>query len=319
MTRTSARWSALGTYVFLATDDPAALDDAEAIARSVLADVDRTCSRFRGDSDLTRANARAGRWVEVDPLLAAATRVALEAAAETAGLVDPCLGLTLVSLGYDADMEQVRNRRTPARLLPVRPRADAWREVEVDPAGALRVPEGVALDLGATAKAWASDLVARTVAELLDCHLVVSLGGDVRVGGPGNALPGWPVRVTEQPDDERGETVLLVAGGLATSSTRARRWRTGDLVHHHLLDPRTGWPVPETWRTATAAGGTCVAANTAATAALVLGPRAPAWLDSHGVPSRLVAADGHVVRLGSWPEPAGTTVPPPLTPLGRPR
>ena len=317
MPRTHARWDALGTYAFLATGDPRQLDRAERMARDVLAEVDRSCSRFRPDSDLSRANRRAGRWVRVDPLLVAATAVALEAARETDGLVDPCLGRALVSLGYDADLDVVRRREPGVSRFPLRPRPDAWREVQVDPEGAVRVPAGCALDLGATAKAWASDLVARAVADTLGEPVVVSLGGDVRVDGAGSeASPGWPVLVTERPGDDAGaEVVQLGGGGLATSSTLARRWRDDGRVHHHVLDPRTGWPVPEVWRTVTATGATCVAANAASTAALVLGERAVPWLEARGVSARLVAADGLVARLGLWPGAAPAA---PVVPLGNP-
>lgn len=300
--RTFARWHALGTYAFVATDDPHRLDQAERVARDVLAELDRTCSRFRADSDLSRANRRAGRWVQVGPMLAAATAVALEAAEDTDGLVDPCLGRVLVSLGYDADLAVVHQRKHQVPRLPVRHRPDAWREVQVDLAGGLFVPAGAALDLGATAKAWASDLVARVIVEELGCQVVVSLGGDVRVDGPGGACDGWPVVVTERPGDEEStETVHLGSGGLATSSTLARRWRSGGQVRHHVVDPRTGWPVEEVWRTVTTTGPTCTAANTASTAALVLGERALPWLASRGITARLVAADGSVRRTGAWP------------------
>ena len=109
-TPTSTRWELWSSYAFLATDEPRHLAAAEAVARRVLAEVDRTCSRFRDDSDLSRANARPGRWVEVDPVLVAATRVALEAARVSAGLVDPCLGRRLTALGYDADLAVLRAR-----------------------------------------------------------------------------------------------------------------------------------------------------------------------------------------------------------------
>ena len=49
------------------------------------------------------------------------------------------------------------------------------------------------------------------------------------------------------------------------------------------------------------AAGTCVDANTASTAAVILGPGAVGWLDRQGLPARLVAADGQVVVVGGWP------------------
>ena len=302
--RTPARalaWEALGTYVHLATGDPEDLVGAGAIAAEVLDHVDRACSRFRDDSDLSRVNAHPGEWVAVDPLLVAATTVALQAADMTDGLVDPCLGRSLVALGYDLTMSAVRARdpRTFEVMAAVAPRPAAWREVRVDPAGALRIPADCALDLGATAKAWAADLVAAAVVDTLGGRVLVSLGGDLRIdGAPGDP---WPVRVTEVPDEATGETITLSGGGLATSSTRARRWRTGDVEQHHLLDPRTGRPVTGRWRTVTATGPTSVAANVATTAALVLGDQAVAWLTDQQVTARLVAVDGSVTVVGDWP------------------
>jgi thiamine biosynthesis lipoprotein len=50
---------------------------------------------------------------------------------------------------------------------------------------------------------------------------------------------------------------------------------------------------------------TCVDANTAATAAIVMGAAAIQWLESTGLPARLVATDGSVARIGGWPELPG--------------
>ncbi|MDV3221497.1 FAD:protein FMN transferase [Intrasporangium sp.] len=316
---TDLRWSSLGTYVHLATSETAVLEEAGRLARDVLAAVDRTCSRFRPDSDLVRANGRAGTWVAVDPLLVAAVGVAVEAARETDGLVDPCLGRSLIHLGYDADLRVVQRRPDLPRATPapsLRPRA--WREIGLDPEGAIRVPEGCALDLGATGKAWASDLVAAAVVDRFGCHVIVSVGGDVRVDGPSDtAHAPWPVSITERPDADEATVVWLDGGGLATSGTTVRTWFSGGEANHHLLDPRTGRPVSGFWRTATATGRTCVAANTATTAALVLGADAVPWLDRRSVAARLVAADGSVRTVAGWPPDEAPTGRPPRPSLDR--
>ncbi len=293
---TYQRWSLWGTYAFLAVDDPALLPRARAIADGILDAVEGEVSRFRPGSDLSRANARAGSWTAAGPLLVAATRAALWAAESTDGLVDPCLGRALVSLGYDADLATVRRRTTWGTPSAV-PRLGAWRELEVRE-DAVRVPAGTALDLGATGKAWAADLVATTVAASLGGTAVVSLGGDVSVQG---ARATWPVQVSETPTGEG--PVVWVDGGLATSSTLVRRWRgpSGSVVHH-VVDPRTGCPAAEVHRTVTCGGADALAANTASTAALVLGTAAPDWLASRGVSARLVDAHGTVRTVGHWPE-----------------
>jgi thiamine biosynthesis lipoprotein len=313
----TATWRALGTYVHLSTSRETSLERALQIAIRLLDDVDRTCSRFRRDSDLVRANARAGSWTDVDPLLVQAVGAAIDAAAETDGLVDPTLGHAMAAIGYDRDIALVLAASTDPAAVPVPARVGAWREILLDPAGGVRVPAGCALDLGATAKAWAADLIVSSVAAESDSTVVISLGGDVAVAGndteDGDHTEdaedgGWPVAISETIDDrDRLEIVHLPYGGLATSSTAARAWVRGGVIRHHLLDPRTGEPTRGRWRTVTATGATCVAANTASTAAIVLGDKAVGWLAARDIPARLVDRNGLIVRTARWPEPEETS------------
>jgi thiamine biosynthesis lipoprotein len=182
-----------------------------------------------------------------------------------------------------------------------------WRQVRFDEQSRILVlPPGGRLDLGATAKAWAADRSAARLADVLGCGVLVSLGGDIAVAGetpPG----GWRVRVqdvTGRPEDRPPGPSAVVAirdGGLATSSTTARRWRRGGDVLHHILDPRTGLPAPPCWRTVSVAAASCADANTASTAAIIRGRDAPAWLTSLGLPARLVDEAGNVRTVGGWP------------------
>ena len=302
---------AFGSYLFLAVRRPSALAPAVRLAEAIVADVDATCSRFRDDSDLCVANAAAGRWVDVDPLLVAAVDVACRAAEATDGLVNPLLGRTLVQLGYDRDFALL----TPpvVTVHPGDPTAadapprDAWRRIRSRPRGAIRVPAGTALDLGSTGKAWAADLIAGAIEAEHGEPALLSVGGDVRIAAP-DGEP-WDVAVSERLGAAVQQRVRLTDGGLATSSTRVRRWSHAGAVRHHLVDPRTGRPATEVWRTVTATGPTCVAANTAATAAVVLGTEAPAWLDVRGVAARLQPGCGRVVVTGAWPrQPSGRLV-----------
>ncbi len=301
--RTHVQLDAFGSYLFLAVRRSEALRPASRLARTVVADVDATCSRFRVDSDLSRANAAAGSWVRVDPLLVAGVEIACSAARATHDLVNPLLGRTLVQLGYDRDFRRLEQ---PVATVPpsdptgaAPPPLHAWREIRTDPAGAIRLPPGTALDLGSTGKAWAADLIATAIEEELGEPALVSLGGDLRVAAP-DGHP-WQVAISEEPDGPIEQVVTVVDGGLATSSTRVRRWSHRGTVRHHLLDPRNGLPTSARWRTVTATGPSCVAANTAATAAVVLGDDAPAWLTDHGVAARLAGSAGELTTTGGWP------------------
>ena len=72
---------------------------------------------------------------------------------------------------------------------------------------------------------------------------------------------------------------------------------------HHIIDPATGLPAAGQWRTATVVAGSCVDANIASTAAIVMGDAARGWLDGNMLPARLVGRDGAVHRTARWPVP----------------
>ncbi len=243
--------------------------------------------------------------MEVSPLLAEAIAVALHAAAMTDGDVDPTVADAMSDLGYDRDFSLLPAVGPPVRLT-VRA-VPGWRQVGLDEeARLLTLPRGVHLDLGATAKAWAADRAASRLAGALGCGVLVGLGGDISVAGP-PPRGGWRIRVqdiTGRPEDPPEGPAAVVAireGGLATSSTTARRWRRGGDVLHHILDPRTGLPASVHWRTVSVAAASCVDANTASTAAIIRGPQALDWLSNLGLPARLVDTAGTVRTVGGWP------------------
>ncbi len=315
----TATFPALGSTVVVVTAE-AALSEACAAVTRVTDEIDAACSRFRQDSELLALQRTAGRATQVSPTLLDALRVAVRAAVLTDGDVDPTLGAVLVDLGYDRDfaaglddhsdqtprhngLGTLRERR--ARPLPRLGAVPGWRAIRISPeAGTVTVPRGVRLDLGATAKALASDRAAAAASQAADgAGVLVALGGDIAAVGPAPE-GGWRVRVT---DDHRsgpeapGQWITVADGGLASSSTVVRRWRHQGEEVHHLLDPKSGRPVNAGWRTVSVAAASCVDANIASTAAVVRGRRAPAWLQSLGLPSRLVSVSGQVLHLSGWP------------------
>ena len=306
----TARWEALGTTVVAQAPGRSALKAARAAARRELESVDLACSRFRADSELTVLNAASGRATVVGPVLMEALVQALRAAELTDGDVDPTVGRALEIAGYYRDFKLLRapGDHSAAQLeVAVNARLrEGWREVTLDRTrSSVRMPAGVTLDLGATAKAWAADRAAHAAAEEAGCGILISVGGDIATSGE-PPEGGWQVRVT---DDHRsdssapGQTITIMSGGLATSSTSVRRWSHAGRTMHHIIDPDTGAPVVGAWRTVSVAAGSCTDANIASTAAIIRGEGAPGWLEELGLPARLVDSEGNVHRVAGWPEP----------------
>jgi thiamine biosynthesis lipoprotein len=300
----SISFEALGTTAVVVSGDPRVdLPAAARAVRSELEYVDRTCSRFRSDSDLMRVNASLGSWVEVDPLLVEAVNVALRAARLTGGLVDLTVGGVMLRIGYDRDFAEVAANGVAPASAPLEIAAPGWWLVETseNPA-AVKVAPGVHIDLGSTAKALAADRSAARAAAEIGGGVLVGLGGDIAVGGPAPE-GGWPVGIAEDHAavPEPGETISIASGGVATSSTTVRRWSRGARSMHHIVDPRSGRPAVGPWRTVSVCAATCVDANIASTASIVAGDEASAWLERQGLPARLVGNDGTVHRLNGWP------------------
>jgi thiamine biosynthesis lipoprotein len=290
---------ALGTTALVAVTAPEALRPARRILVRELRAFDLACSRFRHDSELTAVNRAAGTAVATSVLL----REAIRCAEASDGLVDPTVGRAMRLTGYDRTYMRLELR--DGRLVrPSFERAGRWREIVVDDdLGTVQVPAGVELDLGATAKALVADRIAAAAALETGAGVLVSIGGDIAVAG---SAPddGWTVGIAHDHAESPEEVecrVSLVSGGLASSGTRVRRWATAAGELHHILDPRTGRPANSPWVTASVAAESCVDANTASTAAIVLGDAAPAWLEDRRLPARLARVNGDAVVVSGWP------------------
>ena len=238
---------------------------------------DATFSRFNPQSELNGVNASAGRLVLVSPLFADTLRVALKAAEETEGMVEPTLGTALEAAGYTRDSSTLSADPQPPGPPPVSsPVFALGRLVGLRPS--------VKLDLNGVVKSQAVD----DALTLLSGDGFVSAGGDLVTRGEITvALPA-------------GGSVSLRKGALATSGITKRWWLRDGQVPHHLIDARTGLPAASPWTQVTACGATCVAADVAAKVGFLLGERGPGWLDERGIPARFLTADGDVSINEAW-------------------
>jgi FAD:protein FMN transferase len=240
---------------------------------------ERRFSRFIADSELSRVNRAAGRPVRVSPEFAELLVLALEAASQTDGLVDPTLGRAVEAAGYDRDFALLGDDpRPPGNAAP-----SALGSVRL--AGRLLLlPAGTRLDLNGVVKG-------KTVDDALG---LVGGGGFVSAGGDIAARGGAVVSV---PGDA---AVRLVAGALATSGQDRRRWLRGGEPQHHLIDPRTGRPARSPWQTVTVCAATCVGADIAAKAGFLLAEGGPKRLEEWGLAARFVDAGGEAVATRAW-------------------
>jgi thiamine biosynthesis lipoprotein len=239
---------------------------------------DRRFSRFLESSETSRVNSSPTGLTLVSEEFASMLALMLDAARATGGLVTPAVGGAVVASGYDRDFDSL----PPSRVAVAPARVPSLGALSLRGKMLLR-SEPVVLDLNGVVKSKTVD-----DALALAGRGWIAAGGDIATTTPlAVGLPG-------------GGTVTLEAGGLATSSVTKRTWLAGGRRQHHLIDPASGRPAETPWRDVTVAADSCVAADVAAKAALLLGHAGPSWLDRRGLAGRFVATDGRIVPNEHW-------------------
>ena len=200
---------------------------------------------------------------------------AVDAWRDTGGRYDPTVLAALEAAGYDRDFDAVARAGDDGRR--DRPsRVPGCGDVELDSlVSAVRLPVGVALDLGGIGKGYAADEVS---AELLDAGVpgvtgvLVNLGGDLRARGDAPQPHGWVVDVDDPLATGRTGLLAFAEGAIATSTKLRRAWTRGGRTLHHLIDPRTGEPAESGLASVTVVAGEAWRAEVLAKAAFVAGP-----------------------------------------------
>jgi thiamine biosynthesis lipoprotein len=269
------------------------------LAERRLADLDRLWSRFRPTSDVSRLNLAEGAPVHVATETLCLMDHLVAAWRATTGAFDPTLLPALVAAGDVASRDNPTNRT-------VLPPSAAWpgdpAGIETDHAQRLvRMPLGTAIDAGGLGKGLAADL---TVIELLAAGAegaLVSVGGDLRVEGWG-PHGAWSIAVEDPLDPtEPGPALALAAGGVATSTPDARRWRADGVYRHHLFSPATGAPAEAPVASVTVAAATAAWAEALTKVPFVHGGReGVAILGNMDVAALVVARDGDRCATPAW-------------------
>jgi FAD:protein FMN transferase len=278
------------------------------LARMSIDHLERRWSRFLPESDISRLNHAAGSTVHVDPATVVLLQAMLDGWRATGGAFDPTLLAPLVGLGYTASWHD------PAKVTSL-PHGALMRGdldgLSIDSLANLAgLPSGVCLDAGGIGKGLAADLVVDHLIAAGARGASISIGGDVAVRGIAPQEGGWLVGVSDPFDlDVETAQLALVEGGVATSGTLRRTWRTGDGTQvHHVLDPATAQPAHHDREivAVTVVAGTAAWAEVWTKSVMVRGAEMLAVLDRHGLGALITYADRSSAVNRSWSTFAGS-------------
>lgn len=267
-------------------------------ARQLVAELEGKWSRFDDGSELQAINRHDTDLCVVSRQTYGLIELAVEGWAATGGHFDPTVGHAISAAGYESSWYHGAQWRSSATS-PA-PGCDGI-ELVSEICG-VRLPKGVRLDLGGVAKGHAADLVLGMLLRHGASGALVSIGGDVAVGGTPPRPRGWVIELPalaaqeapEDPEPRGVPTLELLDGGVCTSSVRRRRWTTRNGDAHHLIHPASGAPVEGDVTDVVVTARRAGAAEIAATAALAANEGAQRLLNRLQLPAATVTRGGGI-------------------------
>jgi len=274
-------------------------------AEERLRDLERRWSRFLPDSCVSRLNRAGGGAIRLDPDTLVLVETMQTAARLTAGRYDPTMLCEIVDAGYATSIDDRRRVSVRVDLPSI---GLSVHDIALD-RGTLtaHVPPGLGLDPGGIGKGLAGDLLVRELLDRGASGALVCIGGDLALAGEPPHRHDWEIAIGDPFDDEADLCRIGVSGGgVATSSTRSRRWRgrsgsrSSGRIRHHILDPATRQMATTDLASVTVVASSGWQAEALATAAILERSDSVAQLlASHAVDGLAVAGDGRRLAHGS--------------------
>jgi thiamine biosynthesis lipoprotein len=279
--------------------------DAITAAINEMARIEDIASEWREDSDITRVNRSKGEPVKVPPELFEILERAAKISAETNGLFD----VSFYAVGELWKFEPGSRPPTAEAIAERLPAVD-WRAIELDPAAqTVRLAKpGMKIGLGAIAKGYAVDRASALLhARGFDNH-IVEAGGDTQVSGQKGDKP-WRVGV-QDPQQANGRLGHIIAnppgaGGnesVVTSGNYARYFVWEGVHYTHIIDPRTGWPIPadRSPKSVTMIASNATDADAYCTAVTVMEPAVGlAFVEAHPDLEAVIIGPDDIVHISS--------------------
>ncbi|RLW68812.1 MAG: hypothetical protein B6D68_02965, partial [spirochete symbiont of Stewartia floridana] len=198
-----------------------------------IAKMEGELSRYRPHSEISRINnAQAQSWMEVSENTFQVLETAFVYAEISKGVFDPTIGPLVDIWGIGGENPQIPSNIEIARILPL----IDYKAVQLNSErkAVMLMREGLRLDIGGIAKGWIADEIANYLHENGAGHILINLGGNVRVMG--GKPDGKPFRIGMQdPFGERGNYlgVFSLSEGSVVSSGVYERFFEADGIRYH--------------------------------------------------------------------------------------
>ena len=246
--------------------------------------IEQKFSRYRDDNIIYKINNSHGHPVKVDEETGKLLDYADQCYQLSDGKFDITSGVLRQVWKFDGSDNIPSRNEVNAILSRV-----GWGKVKWE-TPYITLPEHMEIDLGGIGKEYAVDRTTLILKQHTPASLLINFGGDLSITGRRSNGQCWRTGVDNP--SATGENsvgnIELEKGAIATSGD-ARRFLIKDGVRYsHILDPKTGWPVPDAPHSVTVVGNTCLEAGMLSTFSMLQGKNADAFLKEQQVNYRCI-------------------------------
>jgi FAD:protein FMN transferase len=266
------------TYTVRVAAPPPAVDPAtvRAAIDDVLAQIDRSMSGYRADSEVARFNASAStQWHDVSPELAAVVQTSLDISSACDGVFDITVAPLVAAWGFGpaGEPKVLPGDEQIAQLEAI----VGYRKLQVrlDPPSLRKDVAGLSIDLNGIAPGFAVDRLADRLQALRIENFIIDIGGEIRAHGRNARGEPWHIAVEHPVDTGRTPyaSVWLDGAAVSTSGEYRSYYERNGRRYSHTIDPRTGRTLDRTPGSVVVVAPLAAQADGWATALNVLGPR----------------------------------------------
>jgi len=266
------------------------------IVKKCFENVDTTMSEWKNNSTITEINKNAGlSSVECPAMVCETVELSLLLAKQTGGAFDPTW----------ACMWELWDFKNPS--LPTQEKIEAllplvnWEDVVVEGNTVRLEKEGMMLGLGAIAKGIAlNDARAALLHEGFKNFMIVAGG---QVVSQGNSIS-VGIRSPDGTLNEFAAEVTIQNSSISTSGDYENYFEVDGVRYHHIIDPRTGYPVQNGIRSVTVICEDAAVADALSTALFVMGAKpAIAYVDSvEGIEALIITENDGMLYSSNFAE-----------------
>lgn len=291
----------LGTIITAEAYGPDA-DKALDLAFKRVGEIEDKMSQYLETSEVSLINQMAGQEaVPISEDTYFVIKSALDYARKTDGTFNPVIGNIVGLWGIGTDNARVPSQGEIDKFLPY---LDYDQLVLTKkPYTAKLKSDKMKLDLGAIAKGYAGDEMARVLSENGITSAILNLGGNVVMLGkkPDNSL--WTIGIQNPNEPERGEIAGILKGkntSVVTSGSYERFFEQDNVRYHHIIDPYTGYPSENGIISSTIIAESSTKADALSTAVYVLGlKKGLDLIESLANIEAIIITDDHNVHISS--------------------